>query len=72
MTYRYKTNINCLGCVNQVKPHLDQLEQSKAIEHWRLDLDNPDHTLTIETTNMTTDEVASVIETAGFRATPVS
>lgn len=72
MTYSYKTNINCIGCVQQVKPHLDQLEQSKEIQHWHLDLNNPDHVLTIDTTRLTSDEVAGVIAGAGFRATPVA
>jgi copper chaperone len=68
MKYAFKTNINCLGCVTQVKPHLDKLEETKVIEHWRVDLNNPDRVLTIETNALSSDEVASVIENAGFRA----
>jgi copper chaperone len=71
MTYSYKTNINCIGCVQQVKPHLDQLEQSKEIKHWHLDLNSPDHVLTIDTNSLSSDEVTEVIASAGFRATPV-
>jgi copper chaperone CopZ len=71
MKYTFKTNINCLGCVNQVKPHLDQLEQTQAIEHWRLDLNSPEHILTIETNALSREEVENVIETAGFSTQPV-
>lgn len=70
MQYRYKTNINCLGCVGQVKPHLDQLEQSKQIQHWHVDLDDPDRTLTIETNDMSADEIRFVVSEAGFNAEP--
>lgn len=72
MTYSFKTDINCLGCVHEIKPHLDKLEQSHDIEHWKVDLNNPDYMLTIETNNMTREEVEAVIQTAGFKAQPVS
>ncbi|HYH13727.1 MAG TPA: hypothetical protein VD794_00810 [Flavisolibacter sp.] len=68
MKYTFKTNINCIGCVNQIKPELDKLEQSKEIEHWRVDLNNPDYLLTVETNAMSGEEVQSVIEEAGFNA----
>jgi len=68
MKYAFKTNINCIGCVTQIKPHLDKLEETKAIEHWHVDLNSPDHMLTIETNNLTREEVETVIENAGFKA----
>lgn len=69
--YAFKTNINCIGCVNQIKPKLDKLEQTKEIEHWRVDVNNPDYLLTIETNAMTRDEVQSFIQEAGFKAQSV-
>lgn len=68
MKYAFKTDINCIGCVNQIKPELDKLEQTKDIEQWRVDLNNPDYLLTIETNAMTGEEVQSVIQNAGFKA----
>lgn len=68
MQYRYKTNINCLGCVSQIKPHLDKLEQTKEIEHWKVDLQDPNHILTIYTSSMSDEQVRSTISAAGFRA----
>lgn len=70
MTYTFKTDINCLGCVHEIKPHLDRLEQSQEIEHWNVDLNNPDNLLTIETSNLTREEVEEVIHSAGFTAVP--
>ena len=71
MTYSFKTDINCLGCVHEIQPHLDKLEESQEIEHWNVDLNNPDNILTIETNNLTAQEVETVIQTAGFKAQPV-
>ncbi len=68
MTYSFKTDINCLGCVHDIKPYLDKLEQSQDIEHWKVDLNNPDYLLTIETNNMTCEEVKDAIQKAGFKA----
>lgn len=68
MRYAFKTNINCIGCVNQIKPALDKLEQGNDIDHWRVDLNNPNYLLTIETNAMTQEEVQSVIQEAGFKA----
>jgi copper chaperone len=71
MTYSFKTDINCLGCVHEIKPNLDKLEESQDIEHWKVDLNSPDNILTIETNNLTAEEVETVIQTAGFKAQPV-
>lgn len=72
MKYAFKTNINCIGCVTQIKPRLDELEQTQAIEHWNVDLNNPDYLLTVETNSMTSEEVADFVASAGFHAQPVS
>jgi len=72
MTYTFKTDINCLGCLHEIKPHLDKLEQSQDIEHWNVDLNNADNVLTIETNNLSPEEVEEVIQTAGFKAQRVN
>jgi hypothetical protein len=65
-----KTNINCLGCASQIKPHLDKLEQNGQIKHWQVHPTDPDHTLEIETSQLKIDEVRSYIKQAGFEAEP--
>lgn len=68
--YVFKTNINCLGCASQIKPHLDKLEQEGQIEHWQVHLREPDHTLEIESTNLGEEEIKTYIHSVGFRAEP--
>ncbi|NTS43934.1 hypothetical protein HRG84_23845 [Flavisolibacter sp. BT320] len=68
--YVFKTNINCIGCASQIKPHLDKLEEDGRIRHWHVHPTDPDHTLEIETSKMKEDEVAAYIKNAGFMAEP--
>ena len=67
-TFFFKTNINCIGCVSQIKPHLDKLEQNKEIERWHVDFGNPEHILQIETNKMSPEEVKHYVREAGFDA----
>ncbi len=67
-TYFFKTNINCLGCVTQIKPHLDELEQDKSIERWHVDFNHPEHILEIETNKLSPEEVKHKIRATGFEA----
>lgn len=67
-TYFFKTNINCIGCVTQIKPHLDKLEQSQDIEHWHVDFNDPEHILLIETNKMSPEQVKHYVRETGFDA----
>jgi copper chaperone len=62
-TLRFKTNINCSGCVKSVTPHLNNV---KGIDSWKVDTETPDKVLTIETENETSDEVKVAVQKAGF------
>ena len=68
--YIFKTNINCIGCASQIKPHLDKLEQEGQIKHWQVHLTDPDHTLEIETSRMDLEELQLYVKNAGFKAEP--
>lgn len=68
--YVFKTNINCIGCASQIKPHLDKLEKTGQIEHWHVHPTDPDHTLEIETSKLNVDEVRDYVKNAGFEAEP--
>ncbi len=61
---QFKTNINCGGCIEQVKPYLDAL---KSIESWDVDTNNPDKILTIKG-DVDPDTVREVVRKAGFKA----
>lgn len=67
-TYFFKTNINCIECVDRVKPQLDKLEQDKSIEHWHLDLNHPEYLLEIETDKLSPEQVKHIIRETGFDA----
>jgi hypothetical protein len=68
--YVFKTNINCIGCVTQIKPHLDKLEQEGRINHWQVHPTDPEHTLEIETSQLALEEVRTYVQNAGFTAEP--
>jgi copper chaperone len=63
-TLKFKTNINCMGCVGSVKPFLDQESQ---ISEWKVDIENPGKILTV-TTSLEEEEVEKLLEKAGFMA----
>jgi copper chaperone CopZ len=62
---KFKTNINCAGCLRGVTPALDVDE---AIERWDVDLQSPARTLTVETEALTADEVKALVAGAGYEA----
>jgi copper chaperone len=62
---KFKTNINCGGCIKAVTPHLNKAE---GINKWEVDTNNPDKILSIETGNLTAEEVITIIDNAGYTA----
>lgn len=62
---KFKTNINCGGCVSAVTPHLDKKE---GIEKWEVDTNNPDKILTVHTDTLTQEEVIETVKAAGYNA----
>jgi copper chaperone CopZ len=64
-TIKFKTNINCSGCVNAVTPFLNRLDD---ISGWHVDTSDPEKMLTVimESTNAQT--VKQAVEKAGFKA----
>jgi copper chaperone len=64
-TLKFKTNINCSGCVAKVTP---ALQEEKAISEWNVDTTNPQKILTVQTESLTEDEVIKLVNKAGFTA----
>ncbi len=62
---KFKTNINCGGCIARVKPHLDKLE---GIRSWEVDTDNPDKILSIEAISSSPEDITSLLKKCGFNA----
>ncbi len=65
---RFKTNINCGGCVASVKPHLDNAD---GICHWEVDTTNKDKVLTVKSEGITEQEIIDTVKKAGFTIEPL-
>ncbi|CAH1002584.1 hypothetical protein LEM8419_03458 [Neolewinella maritima] len=66
---RFKTNINCGGCVRGVTPALDG---HKSIKRWKVDLESINRILTVHAEDeVSSAEISAGIADAGFIALPV-
>jgi copper chaperone len=66
--FKFRTNINCSGCVERVTPALNAAE---FIHSWTVNTDIPDKVLTVRTENnrsehVTSGDVISLVEDVGF------
>ncbi|PVW13719.1 heavy-metal-associated domain-containing protein [Marixanthomonas spongiae] len=68
-TLKFKTNINCGGCVSKVTPFLNKQE---GVESWEVDTNNPDKILTVEADSATEEEVRATLQKVGFKAEKIS
>ena len=64
-TLKFKTNINCSGCIKAVTPFLDG---EKEIAHWEVDTVDPEKILTVSTDTLSAGEVKEVVTKAGYKA----
>ncbi|WP_025663192.1 heavy-metal-associated domain-containing protein [Aquimarina megaterium] len=64
-TLKFKTNINCGGCVSKVTPFLNK---QKGVESWVVDTNNLDKILTVESESATEEEVKATLQKVGFKA----
>ena len=62
---KFKTNINCTGCLSKVKPVLDA---EQKIETWEVDLKHEDRILTVKSENISSDEIEEKLAAIGFGA----
>ena len=62
--FKYKTNIKCLGCIEKVGPELDA---TKGIEKWEVDLSHPDRILTVHCQSDSEEAVLDSVRKAGFQ-----
>ena len=67
-TFKFKTNINCSGCVKSVKGFLNDV---KGLKNWEVDTKSPDKTLTVEIDSENIDKIIEAVEEAGFDITPL-
>lgn len=67
-TLKFKTNIKCGGCIAAVTPHLNA---EAGIQKWEVDTANPDKVLSVESENLTAEQVAAIVKKAGYSAEEV-
>lgn len=67
-TIKFKTNINCSSCVAKVTPFLNKKE---GITSWRVDIDNPDKILVVETNDLSAEDIVKTVKRTGFEAEPI-
>ncbi|CAN5395728.1 hypothetical protein BH10BAC1_BH10BAC1_05980 [soil metagenome] len=63
-TLKFKTTINCGGCLAKVTPFLND---EKSIEKWDVNTSTPEKILTVETEDTDTNKIISAVEKAGFK-----
>lgn len=68
-TMRFKTNINCRGCVERVS---SQLDHSEGVCHWSVDTANKDKILSVHSKGISEGEVIRLIQKAGFNIEPLN
>lgn len=64
-TLKFKTNINCSGCVAGVTPSLNS---TVGENNWKVDIQNPDKVLTVTSDDVTSEDVLKAVNKAGFKA----
>ncbi|MDO6432512.1 heavy-metal-associated domain-containing protein [Flavitalea sp. BT771] len=67
-TLQFKTNINCGGCIARVTPRLNEV---KGIRSWKVDTDNPDKILTVETEMLSNEPIIEAVKKVGFNIQPL-
>ena len=60
---KFKTTINCGGCVQKVTPLLDA---AAGKENWQVNTDHPQKILTVQTGEEQADAIVSAVKKAGF------
>lgn len=64
-TFKFKTNINCGSCIRSVTPFLNELD---SVEEWKVDTEDPNKILTVESDSADAGEILKAISESGFSA----
>ena len=64
-TLKFKTNVNCGGCISTVTPHLNMV---KGIISWNVDTTTPSKIMTVETDGINADVIIATMKEAGYKA----
>ncbi|MDH7461114.1 cation transporter [Chitinophagaceae bacterium 26-R-25] len=67
-TFKFKTNINCSGCVAAVTPALNEVAGK---DNWNVDTQNPSKILTV-TTDLPGEKITTAVINAGYKIEALS
>ncbi len=67
-TLKFKSNINCTGCLSKVTPILND---EKAIHEWNVDLESKDRILTVKTDGLSSEDIQKIVSKAGFNSSTI-
>ncbi|HEY0676655.1 MAG TPA: heavy-metal-associated domain-containing protein [Chitinophagaceae bacterium] len=67
-TMKFKTNIKCSGCVAAVTP---ELNKAVGESNWKVDVQNPEKVLTVDADGISSDEIISAVNRAGYQAAEI-
>lgn len=62
---KFTSNIKCGGCIAKVTPFFND---EKGIRSWQVDIGNPQKVLTVETDQLSAEDVKALVAKAGFKA----
>lgn len=62
--YKFKSNINCTGCLRKVAPYLSS---TKGIVNWDVELEAPNKILTVEGDHVTANQIEEAVSRAGYK-----
>jgi copper chaperone len=68
-TLKFKTNINCGGCIAKVTPSLNE---TIGQNNWQVDTQNPNKVLTVSGSEVNKEDVIKAVKKAGFKAEEVA
>ena len=68
-TLKFKTNVNCGGCIATVTPYLNKLS---GIDKWSVDTTNPNKILTVETPDLDAQVIIEVLKEAGYKGETIA
>ena len=60
---KFKTTIQCNGCLSKVTPKLNDILSDNS---WSVDLESEDRILTVNDDNVSVDAVMSAVKSVGF------
>jgi len=69
ITFHFKTNIKCGGCVATVTPFLNA---AKGISQWSVDTTNNDKILSVTSNGISKNEIINAVQKAGFKIEDLS